>query len=163
MKWRIKKNFEEGKPWDGTVLGYRYKGGQYIIQTDEAETVQRIYELYLSGNGVSAIGKILKAEGRRTRLNNDTWSDSSIGKILRNDTYTGKLTLQKTFREDHISKRTQKNKGELPMFKAEETHEAIIPQETFDAVQAEISRRAALRKQPQGKPLSKFFSRQMRK
>lgn len=162
MKWRIKKNFEEGKPWDGTVLGYRYKGGQYIIQTDEAETVQRIYELYLSGNGVSAIGKILKAEGRRTRLNNDTWSDSSIGKILRNDTYTGNLTLQKTFREDHISKRTQKNKGELPMFKAEETHEAIIPQETFDAVQAEISRRAALRKQPQGKPTPTAFSGKMK-
>lgn len=24
QKWRIRKNFEEGKPWDGTLLGYRY-------------------------------------------------------------------------------------------------------------------------------------------
>ena len=25
QKWRIKKNFEEGIPWDGTLLGYRLK------------------------------------------------------------------------------------------------------------------------------------------
>ena len=32
MKWRIKKKFEEGSPWDGTLLGYRYKGGAYVIR-----------------------------------------------------------------------------------------------------------------------------------
>ena len=95
MKWRIHKNFEEGKPWDTTVLGYRYEDGRFVIQPDEAYTVKRIYELYLDGNGTSAIGKILEAEGHKTRLNNGTWSDSSISKILRNDTYTGNLTLQK--------------------------------------------------------------------
>ena len=24
QKWRVRKNFEEGKPWNGTLLGYRY-------------------------------------------------------------------------------------------------------------------------------------------
>jgi site-specific DNA recombinase len=56
MKWRIRRNFEEGKPWDGTLLGYRYKDGQYVIQPDEAETVRRIFELYLSGHGCASIG-----------------------------------------------------------------------------------------------------------
>lgn len=158
MKWRIHKNFEEGKPWDTTILGYRYEDGRFVIQPDEANTVKRIYELYLEGNGTSAIGKILEAEGHKTRLNNGTWSDSSISKILRNDTYTGNLTLQKTYREDHISKRTRINHGELPMYRAEETHEAIIPQDTFDAVQAEITRRAASRKQPKEKPKLTAFS-----
>lgn len=158
QKWRIIKNFEEGKPWDTTLLGYRYKDGKYIVHPEEAETVRRIYDLYLSGKGTSAIGKILKAEGRRTRYQNETWSDSSIGQILRNNTYTGNLTLQKTFREDHISKRTRKNNGELPMYLAEETHEAIIPQKIFDAVQAEIARRAALRKPPKEKPVLSVFS-----
>ena len=145
MKWRIKKNFEEGKPWDGTILGYRYKDGQYVIQPDEAETVKRIYELYLSGHGAGAIAKILNSEGRATRFNGQ-WHQSTVGQILRNDTYTGNLTLQKTFREDHISKKTCKNRGEFPKYYAEETHEAIIPKETFDRVQAEIARRAASRK-----------------
>ena len=145
MKWRIKKNFEEGKPWDGTLLGYRYKDGKYVIQPEEAETVRRIFELYLSGHGCLAIAKILNAEGRVTRHGNK-WYYNAIQKIIRNDTYTGNLTLQKTFREDHISKRVLINHGELPKYYAEETHEAIIDQETFDKVQSEIARRAASRK-----------------
>ena len=145
MKWRVKKNFEEGKPWDGTLLGYRYKNGQYVVQPEEAETVRRIFELYLSGLGCAAIAKVLNAEGRVTRPGNK-WGYRSIPKIIRNDTYTGNLTLQKTFREDHISKRVLINNGELPKYYAEETHEAIIPQETFDKVQAEIARRMAGRK-----------------
>ena len=145
MKWRVKKNFEEGKPWDGTLLGYRYKNGQYVVQPEEAGTVRRIFELYLSGLGCAAIAKVLNAEGRVTRLGNK-WGYRSIPKIIRNDTYTGNLTLQKTFREDHISKRVLINNGELPKYYAEETHEAIIPQETFDKVQAEIARRMAGRK-----------------
>ncbi len=147
MKWRIKKNFEEGKPWDGTLLGYRYKDGKYVIQPEEAETVRRIFELYLSGHGYAAIAKILNSEGRVTRYGNN-WLYNSIRKILRNDTYTGNLTLQKTFREDHISKRILINHGEMPKYYAEETHEAIIDQETFGKVQAEIARRAASRKKP---------------
>ena len=27
MKWRIRKNFEEGMPWNATMLGYRMKDG----------------------------------------------------------------------------------------------------------------------------------------
>jgi hypothetical protein len=63
-------------------------------------------------------------------------------KIIRNYTYTGNLLLQKTYRENHITKKTLVNRGELPMYHAENTHEAIISQETFDAVQSEIARRA---------------------
>ena len=28
QKWRIKRNFENGIPWSGTMLGYRYKNGE---------------------------------------------------------------------------------------------------------------------------------------
>ena len=27
MKWRIRRNFEEGKPWSGLILGYRFQNG----------------------------------------------------------------------------------------------------------------------------------------
>lgn len=43
QKWRVRKNFEEGKPWNGTILGYRYKNGAYVVVPDEAETVRRIF------------------------------------------------------------------------------------------------------------------------
>lgn len=69
QKWRIRKNFEEGKPWDGTLLGYRMQNGKYIVVPEEAELVRRMYSLYLSGKGVEAIAKILNADGLKTRLN----------------------------------------------------------------------------------------------
>ena len=63
--------------------------------------------------------------------------------ILSNYTYTGNLILQKTFRENHITKKTIINNGELPKYHAENAHDAIIDMETFQAVQAEKARRAA--------------------
>ena len=51
QKWRIKKNFEEGIPWNGAMLGYRYKDGKYYIVPDEAELVKRIFTMYLDGAG----------------------------------------------------------------------------------------------------------------
>ena len=49
--------------------------------------------------------------------------------------------MQKTFRTDHLSKRTQINQGELPKFHVQEAHEPIVDRVTFEAVQEEIMRR----------------------
>lgn len=54
QKWRIKRNFEAGIPWDGTLLGYRLENGHYVIVPKEAELVRRIYNEYLSGKGYDA-------------------------------------------------------------------------------------------------------------
>ena len=44
QKWRIKRNFEGGVPWNGTMLGYRLKNGRYEIIPAEADLVRRIYD-----------------------------------------------------------------------------------------------------------------------
>lgn len=141
QKWRIKKNFEEGMPWDGTVLGYRYENGVYAVKPEEAEVVRSIYADYLSGMGVAAIMKKLNAAGITTR-NGNPWSQSCVQRVLHNYTYTGNLLLQKTYRENHITKKTLLNRGELPKYHAEHTHEAIVSMETYLAVQEEAERRA---------------------
>lgn len=141
MKWRIKKNFEEGKPWDGTILGYRYKNGAYVVEPSEADIVRRIFHEYLAGKGIVAIANGLNEDGLKTRFGND-WNKGGISKILRNYTYTGNLILQKTFRENFITKKTLINNGELPKYCATDTHEAIISLEDFEAVQTEIEKRA---------------------
>lgn len=41
QKWRIKRNFEEGMPWNGAMLGYRLKDGRYEIVPKEAALVRR--------------------------------------------------------------------------------------------------------------------------
>ena len=76
-KWRIRKNFEAGIPCDGTVLGYRYKDGRYVIEPTEAEIVRRIYSMYLSGMGERSIAKMLNSEELPTRYGN-RWTNNSI-------------------------------------------------------------------------------------
>ena len=63
--------------------------------------------------------------------------------MLQNEKYIGDMCLQKGFTIDHLSKRRKSNKGELPRYYVEGFHDAIIDKETFDAVQAEIEKRAA--------------------
>jgi len=141
QKWRVRKNFNEGIPWNGTLLGYRYENGQYIIVPEEAEIVRQIYSFYSTGLGVMAIVKTLNANHLHTR-NGNLWCKSSVMKVLRNYSYTGNLLLQKTFRGDYLSKCKLVNNGELPQYHAIKTHEAIIPLDLFERVQVEITRRA---------------------
>ncbi len=137
MKWRIRKNFEEGKPWNTTVYGYRFKNGKFVIKPREAEAVKEIYQLYLNGLGYGAIAKELNRLGAPT-MNSGDWSISSVHDILNHYVYTGNLLLQRFYIENHLTKLTKRNHGELPMFKVLEAHEPIISEETWLEVQSEI-------------------------
>ena len=140
MKWRIKKNFEEGMPWNGGMLGYRIGDGQYVVIAEESDVVKRIYAEFLEGKGTNAIAKGLNEDKIPTRFG-ERWHPSVIAKILRNYTYTGNLLLQKTFVENHITKKNKINQGELPQYHVEDAHEAIIDMDTFSRVQEEMERR----------------------
>lgn len=141
QKWRIRKNFREGKPWNGVMLGYRQQNGKYIVVSEEAEIVRRIYAEYLDGKGLEAIVNGLNADGVLTQKGY-TWHKGPVSRILRNSNYTGNLLLQRFYSENHITKRKCANDGELPKYAAADTHEAIISPEIFAAVQEEIATRA---------------------
>ncbi len=141
QKWRIKRKFENGMPWNGTMLGYRNEQGVLKVVPEEAEIVKFIYESYLTGKGKPSIAKTLNQRKITTRFGYQ-WTQTGVDRILRNYNYTGNLLLQTTFSENHISKSKCVNTGELPMFHVEASHEAIIPVETFEAVREEMRRRA---------------------
>ena len=141
QKWRVRRNFENCLPWNCTMLGYRQKNQHPVIMADEAEIVKRIFDDYLAGLGALAISKKLNEEGIPSRCGGK-WRPGNLQRILKNITYNGRLLLQKTYRENHLTKRTVKNKGERPLYLVEESHEAIIDDTTFEAVQAERTRRA---------------------
>ncbi len=110
--------------------------------SEEAKLVHRIYDEDLSGDGYLAIAKRLNEEGTPSRFGKQ-WAQSVISKILSNYSYTGNLILQRTFRENHITKKTIVNNGELPKYHTEDSHDAIIDLDIFQAVQSEKARRAA--------------------
>ena len=141
QKWRVRQNFENGQPWRGFMLGYRYKDGQYIVVPEDAEIVRSIYADFLDGKGVTAIMKQLNKEGILTQQG-FTWHKSAITRILKNYTYTGNLLLQTKYRGNHLTKRTLVNHGQLPQYHATDTHEPIIDIGTYNSVQLEMHRRA---------------------
>ena len=138
VKWTVLKRFNEGKFFSITILGYRLKDGVLDIVPEEAKIVNLIYSLYLEGMGMQAIATRLNKLGFKSRFNRK-FTYATIHGILRNETYTGNITLQTTFRENFITKKTIKNQGQKKMWRVEEAHEAIIDLETFSRVQEQIA------------------------
>ena len=58
-----------------------------------------------------------------------------IREMLSNEKYTGNALLMKQYRNNHIEKKKTRNRGELPMYYAEGTHDAIVDMETFNQAQ----------------------------
>ena len=135
QKWRIRRDFEQGKVSSLQMLGYkRNHDGVLEIIPDEAEIVRLIFNSYLSGMGKLAIANMLNEQGIPTKFGNE-WTADSIRRILTNEKYCGELMLQKFYRENYLSKRKMVNKGELNKFFITESHEPIIEKSVFIAVQ----------------------------
>lgn len=144
VKWSIRKKFEAGIP-NGhfRIFGYRWDGDHLVVQPEEAAVVRRIYQNFLDGKSRLETERELAAEGITT-LNGCRWEGSSIKTVLTNITYTGNLLFQKEYVIDPITQKKVVNRGELPQYYVEESHEAIIDKATFDYVQAEMARRREL-------------------
>jgi len=150
IKWSYQKKFKNGEVtlntsqmWGYIKTGRKDEEGKeiYEINEEEAAIVRRIYREYLSGLTAARICRGLEADGILTKTGKKRWQTSVIRSILSNEKYTGNAILGKTFKPDVLSKKRQKNTGQVPMYYAEGTHPAIIDQETFDLVAAELQRR----------------------
>jgi len=144
VKWGTRKRFEKGIP-NGKfqIYGYRWDGDHLVVEPEEAKIVKLIYNNYLSGLSAETTEKQLAEMGVKS-YKGQHFGSTSIRQILGNITYTGNLLFQKEYVVDPISKKSKINRGELPQYWVEDTHEAIIPMETYQAVQAEKARRREL-------------------
>ncbi len=147
VTWGQRKRFADGKvslPYK-RFLGYR-KGADGLpeIVPEEAETVRRIYGLFIEGKTTCGIAKILTAEGVLTPSGKKNWQASTVESILTNEKYKGDALLQKAFTVDFLSKKMKKNEGEVPQYYVENSHPAIIPPGEWDMVQREFTRRKAI-------------------
>ena len=149
VAWGWRKSAEAGNVYFQykRMLGYR-KGadGQPEIVPEEAEIIRRIYRRYLAGCSLGQIKQELEQDNIPTAQKVERWSAAVIHNILTNEKYMGDALLQKTYITDCITKKVKKNMGERPMYYVENNHPAIIPRETFDQVQKEMTRRSSKRK-----------------
>lgn len=143
VRWAVRKKFEHGRPNSYCMYGYRWDGEKFVVVPEEAEIVRLIYQNFLDGLSAEATEKQLEQMGVKS-YTGQHFSNMSIRAILKNEKYTGNMLLQKEYTENHITHKSRKNNGEFPMYWVENSHEAIIPLETYQKVQEEINRRREL-------------------
>ena len=123
---------------------------KWVVDEKAAEIVRRIFNLTMQGNGPYRIAKILEAEkidipayhqqklgyGLHQSKNFEhpyRWCSSTIASILKKKEYLGHTVNFKT--RKHFKDKKSKYVSEDNWLIFENTHEAIIDQETFDNVQ----------------------------
>ena len=138
--WGKRKQFAEGKTSVGysAFLGY---DKDFQINEEQAKIVRLIYKLFVGGRSFYAIAKELEKRGIKSPSGKDRWYISTVRSILTNEKYRGDALIQKQYTADFLDKTRRRNMGEIPQYYVEEHHEAIIPPDLFDFVQAEIKRR----------------------
>lgn len=151
QKWRVRKAFENGELINLRFLfGYSITADGVQINEKEATIVREIFSRFNGGESMSSISRDLNARGYRGALGGK-WCAERMRNTLSNEKYLGNALLQKRYRNNHIEKKLVANKGELPMYYAEGTHEPIIDQATFDKAQERLrmlAQQTANRKKP---------------
>lgn len=126
------EKLSRGKCVNSAPIGYEFKDKELVINEEKAEIVRRIYDEYLSGKPMVRIAKDLTADGIKT-LYGRAFENRTIEYILRNPLYCGKL------RYTQGGKGSRKHyHGDANVLIVQGTHEPIISQEQWDAVQERI-------------------------
>jgi DNA invertase Pin-like site-specific DNA recombinase len=70
VRWGQKRQMEKGVVFGDSVFGYHLNGGKLTVNQDEAKTLRLIFDLYLSGMGVTNVCKELENRGILTPRGN---------------------------------------------------------------------------------------------
>ena len=164
VKWGIHKRMRNGTyAVQFNMLGYkRGNDGEPYIIPEEAEVVREMFNRFLDGASLGQLKDFLESKKVLTRRGKSEWSISVIRGMLSNEKYVGDILYQKTYRADCISKKVKVNRGEMTRYLVSNNHAPIIDRDTFNLVQAELSRRTSKNKKmdsaitEQGKYSGKF-------
>lgn len=129
-------------------FGYRLVDGKRLeIIPEEAEVVRWMFEAYLSGRSLAWIAERMNEKSIPSPDLGGDWTVSTVLYVLTNEKYTGNTLCQKYFASEFpFVKRC--NHGERNQYYIEQTHAAIISQESFEKVQKLRHRKAERMQKP---------------
>lgn len=148
VRWGIRQRMKSGTfKFRYNLLGYiKGEDGEPKIVESEAYYIRKMFEMYLQGSSLVQIKNFFESERVLTKKGETVWSQNVIKSMLTNERYCGDLLMQKTFVENPISKKSRKNRGELPKYYISNNHLPIVDRSVFQAVQAEMARRSNKRR-----------------
>lgn len=134
------------------LYGYRWNANgkertHYVIHTDEAAIVYRIFQMAKQGMSMRRIAIILTEERIPSPGGRDIWRASAVTWILSNSFYIGKATL---FKRKQVKEPGNNKKHLVTQPESEQYHlpDGIVPPivdaVTFEAVQQQIQRNKEL-------------------
>ena len=146
IKAGLRKGFQDGSSKMARRKCYGYEvgpDGDLTVNPNEAQVVRWIFEWYLAGDSLGKIAAGLERQGILSPTGNPRWNREAIDKLLSNEKYTGRVMLQKTISTGAVQ---IENDGLMERYLYTGSHEAIISDEMFMAVQQEKLNRS---KEPQ--------------
>ncbi len=153
IKAGLRKGFQDGSSKMARRKCYGYEvglNGDLTVNPDEAQVVRWIFERYLAGDSLGKIAAGLERQGILSPTGKPRWNREAIDKLLSNEKYTGRVMLQRTISTGAVQ---IENDGLMERYLYAGTHEAIISDEMFTAVQQEKLSRS---KEPQNQVAMKL-------
>ena len=141
IKWSYKKRFKEGRILlnPKNLLGYgKDDDGNIYVIPEEASTIELIFNFFLQGHTPHEIANVLMKEKIKTVKGNKKWDSQAILRILQNEKYAGNALLQKTVTLDYLTHKRVVNDNHETQYFVENSHPAIISNESYDLVQKRI-------------------------
>ncbi len=148
IKAGLRKGFQDGSSKMARRRCYGYStapDGSLTVNYAEAEIVRWIFQRYLEGDSLGKITAGLEQRHIPSPTGRPKWNREAIDKLLSNEKYTGRVLLQKTI---STGASQINNDGLMNRYLYIGTHEAIISDELFQAVQQAKQERS---KSPQNK------------
>ncbi len=145
VKWGQRRRMEAGVVFgNNSIYGFDLTLGHLTVKEDEAQVVRHIYHKFLhEGKGTHVIARELYEEGvPPPRSASGKWSCVMVRRILRNEKYAGDVLQKKFITVDYLTHKKVENRGFEEQILLRDHHEAIIDRPTWEAVQAELERRA---------------------
>ena len=153
IKAGLRKGFQGGSSKMARRKCYGYEvapDGKLTVNPDEAQVVHWIFGRHLAGESLGKIAAGLEKQGILSPTGKPRWNREAIDKLLSNEKYTGRVMLQKTISTGAVQ---IENDGLMGRYLYTGTHEAIISDEMFMAVQYEKLSRS---KEPQNQVVMKL-------
>ena len=137
IKNGLREGFQDGSSKMAKRKCYGYDvgpDGELTVNPDEAKVVCWIFERYLADDSLGKIATGLERQGILSPTGRPRWNREAVDKLLSNEKYTGRVLLQKTVSTGAVQ---IENDGLMDRYLYTGTHEAIISDEMFMAVQHE--------------------------
>ena len=143
IAWGFQRRFEQGITLNNykNFYGYDVIDGEMVINKEQAEVVRNIFEWYLAGLSLRQIKNRLESMRIKTATGNDVWHEKVILGMLSNEKYMGDSMLQKSYTQDYLTGKREKNDGQRTRYYVYDTHMGIISKEKFYETACEIKYR----------------------